>query len=59
MVLSGYGKNAALNAAVDQGDIFKVIAKPWKLRGNFEKLVQSAVEQYDLQNKHEAVRQKH
>ncbi|MCP4259871.1 MAG: response regulator [Planctomycetes bacterium] len=58
MVLSGYGKDAALQTAVDQGEIFKLIPKPWKLRGNFEKLVQSAVDQYNLQNEREAVRQK-
>jgi two-component system response regulator HupR/HoxA len=58
MVLSGYGKDAALQTAVDQGEIFKVISKPWKLRGNFENLVRRAIEQYNLQNEREAVRQK-
>ncbi len=58
MVLSGYGEEAALQNAVDQGEIFKLIPKPWKLRGNFEKLVQRAIDQYNLQNERETVRQK-
>ena len=35
MVLSGYGNEAALQTAVNQGEIFKVISKPWKLKRNF------------------------
>jgi len=58
MVLSGYGKDYTLKEAVDKGDIFKIISKPWKLRGNFENLIRLAIDQYNLQNKHEAVRQK-
>jgi DNA-binding NtrC family response regulator len=58
MVLSGYGKDDALQEAVDNGDIFKIISKPWKLRGNFENLIRQAIDQYNLQNKREAVRQK-
>jgi response regulator RpfG family c-di-GMP phosphodiesterase len=58
MVLSGYGTDDALKEAVGQGDIFKVISKPWKLRGNFENLIRQAVDQYNLQNKRETVRQK-
>ena len=58
MVLSGYGQDAALQTAVDQGEIFKLIPKPWKLRGNFEKLIRRAIEHYNLQNEREMVRQK-
>ncbi len=58
MVLSGYGEEAALQNAVDQGEIFKLIPKPWKLRGNFEKLILRALEHYNLQNERETVRQK-
>ena len=58
MVLSGYGEEAALRTAVEQGEIFKLIPKPWKLRGNFEKLIWQAVEHYNLQNERETVRQK-
>ncbi len=58
MVLSGYGKDEALKEAVDKGEIFKIISKPWKLRGNFENVVRLAIDQYNFQNKNETVRQK-
>jgi len=51
IVLSGYDKDADLQTAVDQGEIFRLINKPWKLGGtNFEKIVRQAVDQYNLQN---------
>jgi CheY-like chemotaxis protein len=50
MVLSGYDQDTELQAAVEQGEIFKLIKKPWKLgETNFEKLVIQAVDQYNLQ----------
>ena len=49
IVLSGYDQDADLQTAVDEGEIFKLINKPWKLGGtNFEKIVLQAVEQYNL-----------
>ena len=49
IVLSGYDKDAGLQTAVDQGEVFKLIKKPWKLGGtNFEKIVMLAVEQYNF-----------
>ena len=51
IVLSGYDQDTDLQAAVDQGEIFKFIKKPWKLgETNFEKIVMQAVDQYNLQN---------
>jgi DNA-binding NtrC family response regulator len=58
MVLSGYGQDSALQTAFEQGEIFKIIPKPWKLRKNFENLVRQAVDQYNLQNKRDVVKQK-
>jgi CheY-like chemotaxis protein len=52
MVLSGYEEDADLQAAVEQGEIFKLISKPWKFGGiDFESLVRRAVEHYNLQLK--------
>ncbi len=51
VILSGYDKDTTLQAAVDQGEIFKLIPKPWKLGGNFEEFVRQAIDQYDIQNK--------
>ena len=50
IVLSGYEQDVELQAAVDEGEVFKLITKPWKLGGtNFEKIVRQAVDQYDLE----------
>jgi len=58
MVLSGYEQDTALQTAVDQGEIFRLIPKPWKLEGNFEAFVRRAIDQYNLQTEHGMVRQK-
>ena len=48
IALSGYEKDEELKNAVDQGEIFRVINKPWKLRNeNFEKIIQRALKQFD------------
>ena len=39
MVLSGYGNATALQTAVEQGEIFKLIHKPWKMGRGFQRLV--------------------
>jgi DNA-binding NtrC family response regulator len=58
IILSGYAEEDALRVAVEQREIFKIIPKPWKLKGNFEKLIRRAIEHYNLQNERETVRQK-
>jgi len=51
MVLSGYEQDAALQTAVERGEIFRLITKPWKLgEADFEALVWRAVEHYNLQS---------
>jgi response regulator RpfG family c-di-GMP phosphodiesterase len=57
MVLSGYCNDAALRTTLEQVEIFKVVSKPWKLRGNFEKLIREALEHYELQSTNEPVKQ--
>jgi DNA-binding NtrC family response regulator len=53
MVLSGYDQDAALETAVDQGEIYRLIRKPWKIgEVDFETIVRKAIEHYNLQNKH-------
>jgi CheY-like chemotaxis protein len=50
IVLSGYDQDADLQTAVDQGEIFRLITKPWKLGGtNFEKIVMLAVDHYNFE----------
>jgi CheY-like chemotaxis protein len=49
IVLSGYEQDTDLKTAVDQGDIFRLINKPWKLGGtSFEKTVMLAVDHYNF-----------
>ena len=51
MVLSGYEQDAALKMAVEQGEIFRLITKPWKLGdADFEMLVRGAINHYNLQS---------
>jgi len=57
MVLSGYEQDTALKTAVEQGEIFRLIPKPWKFGGvDFETLVRKAVDAYNLQREWSAVR---
>ena len=52
MVLSGYEEDAYLQVAVEQGEIFKLISKPWKFgEVDFESLVRQAIGHYNLQLK--------
>jgi two-component system response regulator HupR/HoxA len=52
MVLSGYEEDADLQVAVEQGEIFKLISKPWKFGGvDFELLIRRAIDHYNLQLK--------
>jgi len=51
IVLSGYEQDTTLQTAVDQGEIFMLIPKPWKLGElDFETLVRRAVDHYNLQS---------
>jgi two-component system response regulator HupR/HoxA len=57
IVLSGYTEIDILQKAVNQGGIFRFIPKPWKLEGDFKKVVREAIEHYNLQCKRDTVRQ--
>ena len=56
IVLSGYTEMATLQKAVNQGEIFKFIPKPWKLEGDFKKVVREAIDHYNLQSERDTVR---
>jgi DNA-binding NtrC family response regulator len=56
VVLSGYVDAAVLQTAVEQGEIFKLIPKPWKMGGKFERLVRQALNHSYLQNERKTVR---
>ena len=48
MVLSGYTQITTLLTAINQGEIYKYITKPWKLEEDFIPSVRQALEYYDL-----------
>jgi len=58
IVLSGYTEMATLQKAVNQGEIFRFIPKPWKLEGDFKKVVREAIEHYNLKSESDTVRQR-
>ncbi len=48
LVLSGYTQITTLLTAINQGEIFKFITKPWKLEEEFKCVIRQAVEYYNL-----------
>jgi DNA-binding NtrC family response regulator len=50
MVLSGYTQITTLLTAINQGEIYKFITKPWKLEEGFKPAVREAIEYYNLHN---------
>jgi two-component system response regulator HupR/HoxA len=48
VVLSGYTQVGMLLTAINQGEIFKFITKPWKLEDEFKVVMQQAIEYYNL-----------
>ncbi len=57
IVLSGYTDMPALLKEFNQGDIFEFVPKPWKLEKDLTKIILKAIEHYNLQSKHNTVRQ--
>lgn len=49
LVLSGYAQITTLLTAINQGEIFKFITKPWKLEEEFKSIIQQAIDYYNLQ----------
>jgi two-component system, NtrC family, response regulator HupR/HoxA len=48
LVLSGYTQVGTLLTAINQGEIFKFITKPWKLEEEFKGVIAQAVDYYNL-----------
>ncbi len=55
MVLSGYTQVATLLTAINQGEIFKFITKPWKLEDEFKPVIREAVEYYSFLSQRQTV----
>ena len=50
MVLSGYTQVTTLLTAINQGEIYKYITKPWKLEEEFKPSIREAIEYYEFKN---------
>jgi len=49
MVLSGYTQITTLLTAINQGEVYKFITKPWKLEEEFKPAIRQALERYNSQ----------
>lgn len=49
MVLSGYTQVSTVLTAINQGEVYKYITKPWKLEEEFKPSILEAIEHYNLQ----------
>ncbi len=49
IVLSGYTQVSMLLAAINQGEIFRFITKPWRMEEDFIPAIREAVENYNRQ----------
>ena len=47
MVLSGYTQVSTLLTAINEGEIFKFITKPWSLEEEFKPAILKAIEHYE------------
>jgi two-component system, NtrC family, response regulator HupR/HoxA len=52
IVLSGYTQVTTLLTAINQGEIFRFITKPWKVEREFKQVLHQAVEHYNLEADH-------
>lgn len=48
VVLSGYTQLQQILLAINQGDIYKFITKPWKIEDEFKPVIRQAVEYHEL-----------
>ena len=54
IVLSGYTQVATVQTAVNQGELFKFITKPWKMESEFKVVLRQAVDHYNTQAERES-----
>ena len=50
LVLSGYMQPTTLLTAINDGEIFKYITKPWKGEGQLKRIIREAIDLYNLRN---------
>jgi DNA-binding NtrC family response regulator len=57
MILSGDAEIHTLLAAINQGEIFRFIPKPWRSNEELKTTIRQAIEFYDLHSEHEMLMQ--
>jgi len=55
IVLSGYTQIDNLLTAINQGEIYKYITKPWQMEEEFKPAIRQAVVYYDFRNRHNTI----
>jgi len=55
LVLSAYTQITTLLTAINQGEIFRYITKPWKLEEEFKPAIRQAIEYYNLHNERDCL----
>jgi two-component system, NtrC family, response regulator HupR/HoxA len=55
IVLSGYTMVGLLLTAINQGEIFKFITKPWRLEEDFKSVLKQAVDYYNLNDENKTL----
>jgi two-component system, NtrC family, response regulator HupR/HoxA len=55
IVLSGYTQAGTLLAAINQGEIFRFITKPWKMEEDFKPVLRQAIEHYQQEAQRDQV----
>jgi len=58
IVLSAYTQVSTLLTAINQGEIYRYITKPWQLEEEFKPAIRQAIEYYNQQSELTTVRQK-
>ena len=56
MIFTGYIQDSELQTAVENGEIFKLIPKRWKLTESFGTLIQRAIDNYNLRSERNILR---
>jgi DNA-binding NtrC family response regulator len=55
IVLTAYAQVPTLLTAVNQGEIFRYITKPWKVEEEFKPAICKAIDYYNLQNERDSL----
>jgi two-component system response regulator HupR/HoxA len=54
IVLSAYTQATTLLTAINQGEIFRYITKPWELEEEFKPAIRQAIDYYNLQSERDS-----